>query len=140
MTYLELEVSERWGLEDDAAYAELSQRYRTLAARREKHIQIARITLSILVAALAITVIASVTIHFLTGSAVWHIAIPTIAFLSPLAALAHTFSGKSYYEKRCALWRAGEIDAWLANKSSGASDPNRSIKAADSFSATQLQQ
>jgi hypothetical protein len=134
MTYLELEVSERWGLESDAAYEELARRYRALATRRERYMQIASTASSVVLGVLALVVIASVVMHFVAGSAVWYVSVPTIVFLSLLASLAHTSSGKSYYEKRCALWRASEIDTWLANKSSGAPGSNNSFKA-DGFAA-----
>jgi hypothetical protein len=120
MTYLELEVSERWGLESDAAYEELSQRYRALAAQRGRYVQIAGTVSSVVFWLLALVVIVSVVMHFLAGSAVWYLAVPMIVFLLLLVGLAYTSAGKSYYEKRCALWRANEIDTWLANKSSGA--------------------
>jgi hypothetical protein len=98
-------------------------------------VQIAGAVSSIVLVVMALVVIASVVMHFLAGSAVWYVALPTIVFLSLLAGFAYTSSGKYYYEKRCALWRAGEIDAWLANKSSGAPGSNSSFKADGSAAA-----
>lgn len=134
MTYLELEVSEIWGLESDAAYAELARRYRALAAQRERHVQRAGTASSVVLGVLVLVIVTSIVLYFLAGSTVWYVAVPTIAFLSLLAGFFDISSGKSYYEKRCALWRANEIDNWLSNKSSGALGPNSSLKA-DGFAA-----